>query len=386
MIGTLFEMNDRYGFAFDEKYRRERPAPILSLSLLNRARQPRAPGTTHMRIPPFFANLLPEPNSRLRTYLAAQNRVDPRDDLGLLRVLGVDLPGAVTLESSDSWEEESPTTRPYVTPTRRVLRFSLAGVQMKFSVRKDGTRYVVPTDGIGGTHILKLPDPAKPDLPENEAAMMRFAAACGIETPPIELVPLDAVDGVPDPFGALRGNAYIIERFDRYEGRRIHIEDFAQIFRVYPDEKYERKSFDEMLGLCYRILGEAAAADFVRRLVFSIAVANADMHLKNWSVRYATPAVPMLAPAYDYVCTAAYSGYDDFLALPLANVRHWAAIRDDTFSAAARNARIHRSLVLAAAHDMRDRIADAWPKTRKHVPTMVHRVIERQLATPFFRA
>jgi hypothetical protein len=67
-------------------------------------------------------------------------------------------------------------------------------------------------NGIGGTHILKLPDPGKPGLPENEAAIMAFAAQCGIPTPPMELVNLDRIEALPERFRSLEGQGYVIER------------------------------------------------------------------------------------------------------------------------------------------------------------------------------
>jgi HipA-like protein len=87
-IGTLFEADDRYGIAFDEAYRNRAGAPILSLSLLNAQRMPRAPKTTMERVHPFFVNLLPERGSVLRNYLARTNGVDETDDFALLDVLG----------------------------------------------------------------------------------------------------------------------------------------------------------------------------------------------------------------------------------------------------------------------------------------------------------
>jgi serine/threonine-protein kinase HipA len=268
-----------------------------------------------------------------------------------------------------------------------MLRFSLAGVQMKFSVKKEGDVFELSPDGAGGTHILKLPEAGKPELPENEAAMMRFAAECGIETPSLRLVRREAVRGLPERFADFDGYAYVIQRFDRAsDGRRVHVEDFAQILSVHPDDKYERTSFDNLMRICWNVMGDAALAELVRRLVFSIAIANADMHLKNWSVRYANPRVPALAPAYDYVCTAAFAGYDDFLALPLAKTRHWEAVDVHAFLRAARNARVPPRIVQQAVEDTIVRIRDVWPRVRDATPESAKRIVERQLASRLFTA
>lgn len=381
-IGSLYENGGRYSLTFDAAYRALEGPPILSLSYLNSNRRAAAPTKTTVRLFPFFANLLPEPNSRLYDYLAAQSGVHKRDEMGLLRALGRDLPGAVTLREMQ-WE--TPVQFAADLPRApRPLRFSLAGVQMKFSVLRDGNRFIVPPDGLGGTHILKLPEPGKPQLPENEAAMMQFAQRCGIDVPDITIVSASAVNGLPEAFAGFEGNAYVIERYDRSASGAVHAEDFAQILRVYPQDKYERVSYDLLMKLCYDVMGEGGLREFVRRLVFTIAIANADMHLKNWSVRYADPRVSLLAPAYDYVCTAAYAGCDDFMALPLASVLHWEALSMDTFLRAARGARVESRIVKHAVNEMRERIIGTWPGMAPEIPLAARRIIERQLALGLF--
>jgi serine/threonine-protein kinase HipA len=53
-----------------------------------------------------------------------------------------------------------------------------------------------------------------------------------------------------------------------------------------------------------------AVQEFVRRIVFSAAIGNTDMHLKNWTLLYPDGRTPKLSPAYDLVSTIAY--IDDF--------------------------------------------------------------------------
>ena len=47
-------------------------------------------------------------------------------------------------------------------------------------------------------------------------------------------------------------------------------------------------------------------AEYIRRLTFNALIGNADMHLKNWSLRYPDRRNAQLAPAYDFVATVAY--------------------------------------------------------------------------------
>ena len=99
-IGTLTLLaGDQSIFAFDESYILDQNRPILSLSF-------KAPmdalitdiKPTRARVPPFFANLLPE--GPMRTYLAKRAGVKESREFLLLRVLGRDLPGAVLIEET----------------------------------------------------------------------------------------------------------------------------------------------------------------------------------------------------------------------------------------------------------------------------------------------
>jgi serine/threonine-protein kinase HipA len=131
---------------------------------------------------------------------------------------------------------------------RDVLRFSLAGVQLKLSATGNPHRQLsIPATGFRGHWIVKLPSPAYPGLPENEFSMMEFARAVGIQVPEIGLIRLDKIPGVPAPWQQLKGNAYYIRGFDRGpNGRRIHIEDFNQVYGQFPEAKYKNYSYTNM--------------------------------------------------------------------------------------------------------------------------------------------
>src|SRR5579872_1419173 len=137
-IGTINRLGgERHFFAFDQDYIDDPARPTLSLAfksrtggLLTTARP------VNRRLPPFFSNLLPE--GHLRAYLAQQARVKPEREFFLLAALGADLPGGVTALPLEDDEvlpappghhrdgEASPSFD-------GALRFSLAGVQLKFS-------------------------------------------------------------------------------------------------------------------------------------------------------------------------------------------------------------------------------------------------------------
>lgn len=188
------------------------------------------------------------------------------------------------------------------------MRFSLAGVQLKFSaVNEASGGLTIPAKGVGGSWIVKLPSREYERVPENEYAMMTLARKIGIDVPAVQLVDINTIRKLPDGIGTLAGHALAIERFDRLsDGTAVHIEDFAQVFGVYPARKYKKASYSNIAGVVATESGERDVAEFIRRLTFNTLIGNADMHLKNWSVIYPDRHNAVLAPAYDYVSTIAY--------------------------------------------------------------------------------
>ena len=96
-IGTLTRVpGDRTLFAFNDEYIEDENRPVLGLhfkdsfgSLITEFRP------VQTKVMPFFSNLLPE--GYLRKYLADSASVHPEREFSLLRVLGEDLPGAITI-------------------------------------------------------------------------------------------------------------------------------------------------------------------------------------------------------------------------------------------------------------------------------------------------
>ncbi len=66
----------------------------------------------------------------------------------------------------------------------------------------------------------------------------------------------------------------------------------------------------------------------MQRLVFSVLIGNADMHLKNWSLLYPDSRKPVLSPAYDFVATLPYIPGDQ-LALTFGGSRSLEGISPD---------------------------------------------------------
>ncbi len=393
-VGTLAHLSgDRTTFIFDSAYTRLSNRPTLSVSFLDAHGEilERQRVTTR-RTPPYFANLLPE--GQLRSFLAGAAGVNQSRDYLLLRLTGGDLPGAVRLLPAPKWTGNAAgkgrgASRGDEAPAdaeSSLMRFSLAGVQMKFSAvmqAKGGLR--VPAQGAGGDWIVKLPSAQFPSVPENEYAMMQFASSVGIETPEVRLVPMRDIRGIPAAAAATplaNANALAIRRFDRDGQIRIHTEDFAQVFSQYPERKYERFSYAN-IGRVLATLSDTRSIDqFARRLIYSALIGNADMHLKNWSLIYRDGINPELSPAYDMLSTAAYM-VDPKMALRLGRTKRWDALTLDDFNQLADRMGVTAPALLRPVKDTIERFRSTWEEQSKHLPVAqnVADAVKRQLAT-----
>ena len=147
----------------------------------------------------------------------------------------------------------------------------------------------------------------------------------------------------------------------------IHVEDFAQVFGVYPERKYKRASYRNIAEVIWAEIGEEGIAEFFRRLVFNALIGNADMHLKNWSLIYPDQRYPALSPGYDFVSTIAYID-DENMALSLLKSKSMYDLSIDTLARFAAKARLPEKLVLSAGVEMVQKFVDAWAAERDNLP------------------
>ena len=370
-IGVITRLaGDRNVFAFDQAYVEDENRPTLSLSFKGGSGGVINPARPYQgRLPPFFSNLLPE--GHLREYLAARAGVKPGRDFFLLSALGKDLPGAISVSASMASSGDAAVVghdgddnidgdrggRGSRTP----MRFSLAGVQLKFSAFMEaGGGLSIPADGMGGSWILKLPSARFAGVPENEFAMMELARRIGIDVPELKLVAMSEIEGLPRDAGAIDGRGLAVKRFDRtHEGGRVHMEDFAQVFGIYADAKYEKRSYANIAAVLSAEVGEAGVMEFVRRLVFSVLIGNADMHLKNWSLVYPDGRRTVLSPAYDFVSTVPYLP-DDRLALGFGGSKDIATITPEQIRRFAETARLAVSPIWQLVLETTEKTLEAW--------------------------
>jgi serine/threonine-protein kinase HipA len=346
---------------FLDAYVQEAPRPVLSQKFedwnLSRIRRFRS-------LPPFFQHLLPE--GALRKYiLRAEHLAD--SDVELLRRLGRDLPGAVALVPEDAADDDVPgqivdePPAPPAAPMER-LRFSLAGVQLKFSAEREG-RVTFPARDRSGRWIVKLPDRMHPRLPELEHSMMRWAAATGFEVPETDVLSAGDLEDMPPHLEWSEANAYVCRRFDRTEeGLPIHIEDFAQVFGapLTHEAKYDSYGYLAIARALSAIAGRDEMIVFMQRLVFDILCGNGDSHVKNWSVIYRDRFHARLAPAYDIVPTVLFPRYDQALALDFVGVTRFTEITRDRFRQFAKKLDMPPTDLLAIVNETIERAQDTF--------------------------
>jgi len=388
-IGVINRLaGERQIFAFEQDYIDDPQRPTLSLSFKGRtgglvtALRP-----VTRRVPPFFSNLLPE--GHLREYLAKLAGIKPEREFFLLAVLGADLPGALVIaplegdvKEDDAHHDDVNADHDNDRKCEPVLRFSLAGVQLKFSaVMEASGGLTVPAGGMGGSWIVKLPSARFAAVPENEFAMLELARRTGIIVPDSRLVEVSEIKGLPEEARAPGAKALAVQRFDRVADKGpVHMEDFAQVFGQYPETKYDDRSYANIASVLWAEIGEDAVTEFVRRLVFSVVMGNADMHLKDWSLLYPDQRKPVLSPGYDFVATLPYIPKDE-LALSFGGSCSLSEITQDQMRRFADTARIPASPLWKIAVETAERAAVSW-KTLEHadlLPKELRGSIDKQI-------
>jgi serine/threonine-protein kinase HipA len=375
--GTLTRSGEGATFMLDDDYRGLAQRPVLGQAFED---NPTARHFVRQGVPSWFGNLLPE--GPLRELIAERAGVNPARSWFLLDLLGLDLPGAVVvcreqgtsaLELKDAEESGDAEEQP--------LKFSLAGVQLKFSALRDERGLTVPAQGRGGDWIVKLPDQRFEGVPETEYDVMRWAREAGLHVPDVLLLDLTNVDGLPPQLYERPGKAFAIQRFDRVAGERVHMEDFAQVLGLSAREKYGHANF-ESIGRVLAAIAPADVDEMIRRLVFQVLSGNGDAHVKNWSLIYPDGIHPRLSPAYDLLNTTAFV-YDDDLGLRLGGTKEFRQITLTTFRRFGARVGVDEGSVEAVVRDQIDSTVRAWELMRAEwtAPAHIRHEIDRRLTT-----
>ena len=387
-IGSLTSFaGDRTLFTFNEDYVDDPDRPTLGLNFKDEFGELRTNFRPYrMKLMPFFSNLLPE--GHLRKYLAEQASVNAEREFLMLQALGRDLPGAITVNPANGENRQHglrvSEAGALAGSKGHLLRFSLAGVQLKFSALETANGgLTIPASGVGGNWIVKLPSSEFSGVPENEYSMMHLARMLGMDVPRTNLIDIDDIAGLPVKADRFGRKALAAERFDRLpDGGKVHVEDFAQVFGVYGHEKYERANLRNVASVIANEGSDEDIEEFVRRLTFNTLIGNGDMHLKNWSLIYPDRRNAALAPAYDFVSTVSYIPGDNS-ALKYSRKREFHEFDEDEISHFAAKASLPGKPLLETVRETTSNFIAVWRSEKDSLPMQddVRTAIDQLLPT-----
>ena len=333
------------------------------------------PWARNQRLHPTLSNLLPE--GSLRELIAQELKIHADNEFHLFTYLGEDLPGALVAEPMEPKDVPNSVLTTHgkakaveFNKITRQNKFSLAGVQMKFSMKEKDGRYNLSKGDELGDWIIKTPSTKHKDVPVNEYTVMKLASLVGVGIPEIKLVELDKLDKLPQINLPNEKLAFAIKRFDRDDDVRIHMEDFAQVLVKYPQQKYNSASYEQIGRILYQFSGDGLidAQQLARRLLVNILLANGDAHLKNWSLLYSDQVTPRLSPAYDIVTTSVYIDNERQYALNLGKTKDWYEVSVANFESWANRSEIPWRAIKPHLADTMEKARILWPDEMKNLP------------------
>ena len=367
-VGRIIERDGYRRFDQLESYLEAPERPVLGQWFEDHLGQPHQ--GRGRRLPPFFANLVPE--GELRRLIERSVGVVPDDDLLLLAAIGRDLPGAVEVRAgSDDHEHAEWEPVPEATSADHTgMRFSLGGAQLKFSVLLAAEKLILPAADDRGRWIAKVEPARFVGVAANEYSTLEWARASGFEVPKCRLMRVSdfegAVPGLPD-----RDRPVVaVERYDRTDEGRVHQEDLLQVLGLHPtdDHKFGFLTYEKLAALVDAIAGPGGYEEVIRRLVFMLASGNCDAHLKNWSLCYPDRIEAVLTPLYDQVATIAFGELEQTLALKLAGTKEPTHIDRDAFERLAARCGKDPDTTLAVVDETLDRLRKAWRDLAAELP------------------
>ncbi|WP_325893700.1 type II toxin-antitoxin system HipA family toxin [Grimontia sp. NTOU-MAR1] len=275
----------------------------------------------------YFDNLLPDLNE-IRDRILARYKADSRQAFDLLKQVGKDSVGAISLHTADDKPHVQQLDYEPLSKSRlkKVLsayqskiplgmlddeddfRISIAGAQEKTALLKIGNDWCIPKGSTPTSHIIKLPigEIQQPnatldmtDSVENEFICLKLAKALGFAVPDAEIIHCNNV------------KALAVERFDRRWSKdntwilRLPQEDMCQAFGKPSAIKYESDGGVGVKEIMQLLLGSSNAladrAAFMRFLVFQWLIGATDGHAKNFSIFIGAGGTYQLTPFYDII-------------------------------------------------------------------------------------
>lgn len=190
-------------------------------------------------------------------------------------------------------------------------RFSLAGMQGKFTLARRGNTWFEPHGTEPSTHILKPGIDKYEDSDLLEHVTMRAFGELGL---PVAETSIEVFEDQ---------RILAVQRFDRVHDRgsviRLHQEDFAQATGTSPAQKYQDEGGPSPSNIA-RVLRRETAPERLQEslfyygasLVASWLLVHNDGHAKNYSLRL-LPDRTELAPLYDVNSHLPYLGSERLL-------------------------------------------------------------------------
>ena len=371
--------NGRNVLSFDDEFKNDPSRPTFSLithpNFPHSEKLMSQPWAKNQRLHPILSNLLPE--GALRELISQGLKTHIDNEFQTFSYLGHDLPGALVATPMEPQDvpESVLSTHGKAKAIKfegndQENKFSLAGIQMKFSMKEKDGRYNLIKNGELGDWIIKTPSTRYKHVPLNEYTAMHLAALAGVDIPDIKLIELNKLDNLPQINLPDENLAFAIKRFDRESNTRIHMEDFAQVLVKYPHEKYNSANYEQIGKVIYDFSGDglADAQQFARRLLVNILLANGDAHLKNWSLLYQDQVTPRLSPAYDIVTTSVYINDETKCALNLGKKKEWFSVTEDNFQYWADKSGIPWRAIKPHIDDTMEKVRTLWPEALNNLP------------------
>lgn len=330
IIGNLTLQDDQLFWQYNKQWQQSGFALSPHLPLDN--------NIPSVNVQRFVRNLLPEGNG-LDELVAHLGHLSKNNTFGIVRALGMDTPGALTiLPSGKTYPSEAKFTAVTMQELEQRLntrnefgliiwqgkpRLSVAGVQDKINVVVNNEDQLGFGDGnLCSTHILKFEKLTLSHLVLNEYLTLQLARECGLTVNNANFI----------RFGEYP--ALLVERFDRKrlptnDVQRRAVIDGCQALNLSPDYKYEKNfgnardvahiregaSFQKLFAFADQCENPLATKlQILDWALFNLLVFNYDAHGKNISF-FVGPKGISLAPFYDLVNIKMYPEFEQGMAM-----------------------------------------------------------------------
>lgn len=312
----------------------------------------------------YFTNLLPE--AKVLTALSRKLGIAEEDKFSLLRAIGGDCAGAVSLYPPDVYHP-GPDGYKYEPFSEKDLaekitglginpllaaeerRLSLAGGMEKLPVYIKNHRIYLPLHGAPTTHIIKTPVKDLQGVVINEAYCMTLAKNMGFDVPDVDILKIMDI------------SLYAVRRYDRKIEKqgivRLVQEDFCQALNRNAQQKYNfslKDCFDLIRRECSNPIDDSRK--LLNLILFNGLIGNADGHAKNISLLHDENGTA-LAPFYDLVSTLVYPQFTKKMPMKIkGKKRQFGHLKKHHFDSLSDEIGIKPNIVIKTALNLVNRI------------------------------